>query len=169
MSTCLSAFALKPYRLLLREDFGVCLDSSHTASVHEPSKAEYFTCVVLLYKMLEVYFIPIRNHIKAKLRINKLRTQQSNRREHMTETEEALFLSSTPARVGPHRGAGGVRAEDYGHGAWIQGLSAFYIVDRSHHWVWDWLWQRHCEEVRSAFHLFCEDERINIRFESCFS
>ena len=46
----------------------------------------------------------------------------------MTETEEALFLSSTPARVGPHRGAGGVRAEDYGHGGWIQGLSAFYVI-----------------------------------------
>ena len=49
----------------------------------------------------------------------------------MTETEEALFLSSTPARVGPHRGAGGVRAEDYGHGGWIQGLSAFYLYRRS--------------------------------------
>jgi hypothetical protein len=45
----------------------------------------------------------------------------------MTETEEALFLSSTPARVGPHRGAGGVRAEDYGHGAWIQGRCRLFI------------------------------------------
>ena len=52
--------------------------------------------------------------------------------------------------------------------AMVHGYSCTSIVDRSHHWVrWDWLWQRHCEEVRSALHLFWEDERIIIIFESC--